>query len=405
MSLSSLTPKQAESVLAATARLNVYDGAVSSGKTVGSLIRWLQFVRQGPAGNLAMVGKTERTLKRNIVDLLVEMLGPKRCRLVSGSGELWLLGRRVYLAGANDERAEGKIRGLTLAGLYGDELTLWPESFWAMSLSRLRQRGASLFGTTNPDSPAHWLKRDYLDRADELDLYRAHFKLRDNPTLPEDYVRAIEAEYVGLWRKRYVEGLWVIAEGAVFDAWDPERHVVRELPRITRWWSAVDYGTTNPFSMLLFGLGADGRVYVTAEWRWDSAERGRQRTDAEYVTETRAWLRERERWPEWTFVPPEEPGFRLEMQRGGWHGVREADNAVLDGIRLVASTLAQDRLRVHESCEGLIDEFPGYCWDSRAQMAGVDQPIKADDHSLDALRYGLLSGESIWRRAKFPVAA
>jgi hypothetical protein len=46
----------------------------------------VQFVRTGPAGNLAMIGKTERTLKRNVIDPLVDMLGPKRCRYVAGAG-------------------------------------------------------------------------------------------------------------------------------------------------------------------------------------------------------------------------------------------------------------------------------------------------------------------------------
>src|SRR6185312_15847332 len=95
-----------------------------------------------PAGNLLMTGKTERTLKRNILDPMTEMLGPARCRLVQGSGELWLLGRRVYLAGANDERAQERIRGLTLAGAYADEISTLPQSFWSMLMSRLSVDGA-----------------------------------------------------------------------------------------------------------------------------------------------------------------------------------------------------------------------------------------------------------------------
>src|SRR6266699_815608 len=116
-----------------------------------------------------------------------------------------------------------------------------------MLLSRLRQPGAKLFGTTNPDHPAHWLKREYLDR-DDLDLYRARFKLSDNTELPAEYVENIAKTYRGLWRKRYIDGEWVAAEGAVYgDVWDPDKHVERETPRLTRIWSGIDYGTTNPF--------------------------------------------------------------------------------------------------------------------------------------------------------------
>lgn len=390
-----LTERQREAVLEAESRLNIFDGSVSAGKTVASLIRWLQFIRQGPPGNLAMIGKTERTLKHNVVDLLVEWLGPKRCRLVAGSGELWICGRRAYVYGANDQRSETKIRGLSLVGAYCDEITTWPESFWGMLLSRLRQPGAKLFGTTNPDHPAHWLKRDYLDRADELGLYRARFRLGDNTELDPAYVKAISREYTGLWRKRYIEGEWVAAEGAVYgDVWDPDRHVERETPELRRIWSGIDYGTTNPFVELLTGLGVDGRLHIFAEWRWDSRSRQRSLTAGQYRQELERWHLERRVRPEWVFVDPEEAGFRVELQQNGWRGVRAADNAVIEGIRLVSDLLALDKLRVHESCKGLIEEFPGYVWDPDAQQ---DRPIKADDHSLDAGRYSLLSSEFMWR--------
>src|SRR5690606_26825491 len=150
------------SVALATARTNVWEGSVRSGKTIASLLAWLLYVRQGPAGNLAMIGKTERTLKRNVIDVLVEMLGERRCRHNRGEGELNLLGRRIYLAGANDARSEDKIRGLTLAGAYVDEASLVPEAFWSMLLTRLSVEGARLFATSNPDNPHHWLMRSYL---------------------------------------------------------------------------------------------------------------------------------------------------------------------------------------------------------------------------------------------------
>ena len=80
--VSPLTGKQLESVRHATARLDIWEGSVRSSKTISSLIAWLKFVRNAPPGNLLMAGKTERTLKRNILDPLTEMLGDQRCRLV-----------------------------------------------------------------------------------------------------------------------------------------------------------------------------------------------------------------------------------------------------------------------------------------------------------------------------------
>jgi PBSX family phage terminase large subunit len=403
-------------------RLNVWEGSVRSSKTVGSMLKWIEYVRAAPPGNLLMVGKTERTLRRNILDPVTEWLGPKRARLVSGSGEFWLCGRKIYLVGANDERAQDKIRGLSLLAAYVDEASLIPESFFTMLMSRLSEPGARLFATTNPEGPSHWLKRDYLDRAalwvtgdgqtlrfdsdDRLDLARFSFRLTDNPYLDPAYVRSLMREYVGLWHKRYIDGLWVVAEGAVYDMWDPERHVVDQVPVITRWISlGVDYGTKNPFAGVLLGAGVDGRLYVPGEYRHDSRLAMRQLTDVEYSAELRAWLNGFKHpgsdaigvRPEWTVVDPSAASFIQQLYRDDITPA-QADNSVLDGIRTVASLLAADQLRVHASATALIDEFGGYSWDDKAAKKGEDRPIKTADHSLDALRYAAHTTEAIWRQ-------
>lgn len=436
-----LVGKQRRSVELATARLNIWEGSVRSSKTVCSLLRWLIFVRRGPAGNLAMIGKTERTLKRNVIDPLVEMLGKKRCRPNWGDGELMLLGRRIYLAGANNEAAVGKLQGLTLAGAYTDELALMPEAMWSMLLTRLSVEGAALFGTTNPDNPNHWLMRDYLKRAriwvrhdgtvavsdapDRLNLARFSFRLADNPTLPKAYVEELNKTFHGLYRLRFVEGLWVLAEGAIYDMWDQDIHIVDDLPRddggritISEWVLAVDYGTTNPFVALLIGAGTDRdgveRLYVTREWRWDARAEHRQKTDAEYSSALRTWLAHLAETElpgldvRRVYVDPSAASFVAQLWRDHWAGVNRADNTVSDGIRSVSSLLGADRLRVHRSCQtghrsvggsdnNLIGETTGYVWDPDAAAKGEEKPLKVDDHGPDAQRYGIMGCRPIWR--------
>lgn len=429
MDITPLIGKAKTAVGLADHRFNIWEGSVRSGKTISSLLAWLKFVRTAPRGNLLMTGKTERTLKRNIIDPLVEMLGATRCRYVAGTGELHMLGRLIYVAGADNELSVTKIQGLTLIGAYVDEASTMPESFWSMLGTRLSLAGAKLFATSNPDSPAHWLKRDWLDRSslhltgdgelarnvDEqtLDLARFSFRLADNPTLDPAYVSALEREYVGLWRRRYILGEWVVAEGAVYDMWDEDRHVVDLLPRIDRWVAlGVDYGTTNPFAGLLLGLG-DGlddqhrtvpTLYVTGEWRYDGRASNRQLTDVEYSERLRGWLGDfphpheaiRGVRPEWTIVDPSAASFVTQLHRDGLTPVL-ADNSVLDGIRSVSSLLAQGRLKVHRSCVGLIDEIAGYSWNDDAAAKGEDKPIKVADHSCDALRYAVHTTQAVWR--------
>lgn len=373
------------SILESNARLNIWEGAVRSSKTICSIVRWLEFVQTAPRGHLLMVGKTERTLKRNILDVIGDILGGQNFTLSRGTGEAWIGKRHVYLAAAYDERAETRIRGMTLAGAYGDEITIWPESFFQMLLSRLSVPGSKFFGTTNPDSPYHWLKRNYLDRADVLDLKTWHFTLDDNLSLATEFIESLKNEYTGLWYRRFIEGLWVAAEGAVYDMLDESVHVVDDVPDIHTYWIAVDYGTANPTVFLLIGHGVDGNYYVVDEWRWDSVKRGKQKTDAEYRESLIDWIENHGVRPACVIVDPSAASFIAEIRN---HIVtRAADNSVNDGIRRVAKLLSQRRLFIHRRCEGLLAELMGYVWDPRSQQLGVDAPIKIDDHGPDALRY------------------
>lgn len=378
------SPKGLRSITESTARLNVWHGAVRSSKTICSMVRWLEYVKSGPPGDLLMTGKTERTLKRNILDPLEQIIG-RGFKYNRGTGEAKLLNRRIYIAGANDERSEGKIRGLTLAGAYGDELSLWPETFFKMLLSRLSVPGAKLFGTTNPDSPYHWLKTDYIDNS-ELDLKSWHFELEDNPNLDQAYIDSLKKEYTGLWYKRFISGLWVLAEGAIYDMWDDNVHAVDIIPeRFDRYYLGVDYATGNPTAFILIGQ-AGLKLYAIDEYYWDSARTGRQKTDAEYSADLKKFIEGR--YPQAILVDPSAASFILQLRRDQVPGIRNADNSVLDGIRNVASFISGSRFFVYKKkCPNLLKEFAGYVWDPKAQKKGEDKPIKTNDHALDATRY------------------
>lgn len=416
-----LTGKAAASVAQATGRFNLWEGAVRSSKTVACTLAWMRFVRNGPAGNLAMIGKTERTLKRNVIDPIVDMVGTRRARYLAGAGEFHLFGRRIYTAGANDVKAVEKIQGLTLAGIKGDEIATWPQELWDMAGTRLSIPGAAFFGTCNPGGPAHYLKRGWLDRsrlwinhngdvihgdADSLDVRRFSFTLDDNPHLPPEFVDSLKRQYTGVFYKRYIAGLWVPAEGAIFDGFDAKRHVVSDaqMPTIVRWLAVgVDYGTTNPFAALLLAVGADNRLYLVREWRHDSRAARRQMTDVEYSAALRDWLATVDLpggltgvRPEWTVVDPSAASFRVQLHRDGLAS-QKANNDVVDSIRTAASLFAKDLLRINDRCAGLLDEIPGYCWDARATLLGRDEPIKLNDHSIDAgLRYAIFTTRAAW---------
>jgi PBSX family phage terminase large subunit len=401
-----MSPRQIRSIVEADGRINVWSGAISSGKTVASLLRWLAHVADAPrGGDLLMVGKTLHTLARNVFGPLTnpDLFGPlaDHVRYTSGAPTANILGRTVHVLGANDSRSEHKIRGFTASGAYIDECTLLPGDAFQQIIGRLRVPGAKLFATTNPDNPAHWLRKDFL-LANDPDIRSWHFTLDDNPWLDPAYVAAIKRQFTGLWYKRFILGQWVAAEGSIYDGWDPQRHVV-DAPAAIRHWIAVgvDYGTANPFCALLLGVGTDGRLTVASEHWYDGKKNRRAKTDVEYSTDLRAWLAAP---PEgytpvqvpWICVDPSAASFTAQLYRDGLRPV-PAENAVTDGIRLVASLLAADKLRVSSTCTHLIEELAGYVWDPKAALAGIDQPLKVADHAADALRYAIATTEGTWR--------
>jgi PBSX family phage terminase large subunit len=402
-----------------TARINIAEGSVRSSKTTSFLLRWATYLESGecPPGKLMLGGKTKDTVRRNLIDPLADILGSKAVRPVGN--DAIILGRRHHIIGGNDEGAELRVRGLTLAGALIDEMTTVPESYVRMVLRGMSVPGAKLFGTTNPDSPNHWLKKGFLDRAAELNLAHFHFTLDDNPHLDPAFIAALKAEYVpgSLWYQRFIEGLWVMAQGAIYPMFDDSLHVVSVLPdpkHVVSAWVSIDYGTAHPFVALLFlhvsHPTVGDVVMVASEFRWESEAMRTTLTNPQYSQRLAAWLASpqcaryvgnTEALPSGDlarlYVDPSALSFSTQLHRDGFAHVNNADNEVVDGIRDVASLLGARKLLIHESCLGIRKEMPGYVWDDKAQARGEDKPVKKDDDSLDALRYGVRSRRSVWR--------
>lgn len=407
-----LSAAQIRSIVGAldTPQIALWSGAVSSGKTIASLLAFLILLTMAPRhGLIVIVGRTLQTIERNLLDPLQspELFGPiaHQVHHTAGSTTAVILGRTVHLVGASDARAESRIRGATIALAYVDEATLVPQAFWMMLISRLRVAGAKLLATTNPDYPGHWLRQDFVLRAGTVGMRHWHFTLDDNPSLDPGYVDLLKRQYTGLWYRRFILGHWIAGEGAIYDMWDPDEHVVawESLPPMVRLVClGVDYGTTNPTSGLLLGLGVDGRLYLVDEWRHEPRRDTQRLTDSQLSERLRAWkdgphLPGGARVPvEYTAVDPSAASFRVQLYRDGL-ATTPAHNDVSHGISMVATLLARRQLLVSDRCVGWINEVGGYAWDPKATEKGEDAPIKVDDHSLDAGRYAVATSEALWR--------
>jgi len=386
-----LSPIQIQSFQNSDARINIFEGSVRAGKSFISMVRWLEFVRNGPPGPLIIVGRTDKTIKRNIISPLQAMIGPA-VQYSSGKGEVTLFGRTMYVVGANDERSEAKIRGSEFAGALIDELTLIPESFFKMLLSRMSVDGAQLFCSTNPDSPYHWVKTDFIDRQHELNLKVFSFTIDDNPSLSESYKNDLKNEYTGLWYKRFIEGKWVLAEGAVYDFFDEEIHVIDHPPGEANYYIVgVDYGTTNPTAFVMIGYNPScyPNMWCEKEYYFDSRVELRQKSDYEYANDLVDFITGYN--VQNIYLDPSAASFKRELQRNGVNYIYDGVNDVIPGIRYQANLLSSGTYKICSNCTNVIKEYATYMWSGKAANMGVDKPVKAFDHTMDATRYALFS--------------
>lgn len=250
-----LNPKQLEFLQNQDSRVNLLTGAVRSGKTYISLLKWAIFVGSMPSDcEFLMTGKTITALKRNCLGLLQDLVGKKNFTYSTSQKSGRLFGRQIWLEGANDERAESKIRGMTLAGAYVDELTQIPFEFYTMLLSRLSVKNAKLYATTNPDAPTHWVKTEIIDN-DKLDKTVWNFQFDDNLILKkenEEYFENLRKEYESLGQvfyERFILGLWVLAEGLIYKQFNDNKDLFMKD-------EAVDE-QGNPINFLIISIGVD----------------------------------------------------------------------------------------------------------------------------------------------------
>lgn len=400
--------KQLEVICNADAFINILEGSVRSGKTIASIVAWIDFVQSSPHRVFLMTGSTSDTLYRNVIEDIERILGKKRARYVKsakGGARLNLKFRNpaypdeskqkfiykiCYCVGAHDERAEGRIRGMTVAGWYADEVTLYPESVVKQAINRMSLAGARAIWTTNPDSPYHPIKKEFIDKAAEKEYKNWHFVLNDNLSLDEDYKKNIRNAYVGLWYKRMILGLWVLAEGAVYDMWDEKENtftdddLVPGFKSLARRYISVDFGTKN--ATVFLDCWDDGdTIWIMDEYYYSGKEKGRQKENSEYADDLETFAGDEH--PLYVIIDPSAASFKTTLRNRGFR-LKDADNEVLEGIRMTATMLAKRKIKVHRTrCINFQKEINGYVWDEKAALRGIEQPLKNDDHCMDAIRY------------------
>ena len=364
----------------------ICDGAVRSGKTVcmaDGFFIWSMACFSGQA--FGICGRSITSLRRNLTENLPSWLGGLLSIKESRSENKLTVryGDRenvYYLFGGLDESSYKQIQGITLAGALLDEVALMPRSFVEQTCARCSVEGAKLWFNCNPAGTEHWFYKEWVLKHRQKNMLHLHFTMADNPGLSPGVRRRYESLYTGVFYKRYILGQWCVAEGLVY-AFAPQKHLTDSLPQRGRYYISVDYGTQNPFSAGLWCV-AGGRAVRLREYYYDGRRAGISKTDEEYYQALEALAGD---CPvEQVVVDPSAASFITVIRRHGRFSVRKAKNAVLDGIRLVASCLQAGILQFSPDCRDTIREFGLYRWEENGSQ---DRPVKEHDHAMDDIRY------------------
>ena len=264
---------------------------------------------------------------------------------------------------------------------------------------------SQVLGDCNPDAPTHWIKQRQALRVIES-------RHEDNPRLYDAERRewtehgkrtiSILDGLTGLRYKRGRLGLWVAAEGQVYE-YDPAVHLLPASFKIPPAWRrirAIDFGYTNPFVCQWWAIDPDDRLYryrelymtkrtVAVHAKQINLLTGNERieaTVADHDAEDRATLRE-------NGIDTSAADKRITV---GIEKVEERLKKAGDGkprLFVVDDSLVEldEELRGLHRPASTEEEFASYTYPLAVDGKPVKElPVDVDNHGMDALRYAVM---------------
>lgn len=324
-----------------------------------------------------LAGVSSATIQKNILQELYNMyhIEPK----FDKHNNFTLFGVKVVQAYTGNIGGVASVRGMTSFGAYINEASLAKKEVFAEIVSRCSGTGARILGDTNPDNPEHWLKKDYIDNPSK-NIQSFHFELDDNTFLTDRYRNNIkESTPSGMFYDRDIKGLWVSAEGVVYQDFDASKHYIhsKDLPPLATYYCGVDWGYEHWGSIVVIGETEKGEAYLIEE-------HASKYEEIDYWVDVARGIQERygSRVP--FYCDSARPEHVARFNREGLKAIN-ADKSRLSGVEAVAKRFKTDRFFV---CKDKTKRFPEeiyqYIWDKKK-----GEPIKEHDDVLDAVRYAI----------------
>lgn len=379
------------------------DGGARSTKTTGILAWLINEAATVPGARILIARKFQEHAVTTVFNLsLKQMLANVRGFHRHETSHEYRVGNGsvIRIAGLDDAERVDKILGDEYLHIFINEATQITWDTYGKLTSRLSQnipggRFRKLLLDCNPKGPRHWLYQAGIRRIvpgssdplpDAQQWARMHWTPYDNPFLPADTLRTLEA-LTGVQRRRLLKGEWCDNEGAVYEEFDEDVHIIRgPMPAGSKAWSKMrgfDFGYTNPFCCLRGAIDGDGRLYIYRE-RYKSqviVHEHARAIKAEDQGEAFIWS-----------TADHDAEDRATLHANGILTVA-AKKDIRSGISAVKARLrkagdGRPRLFIHESCINTITEFSEYSWPAGQDgKSAKEVPVDANNHAMDTVRY------------------
>lgn len=240
-----LSPKQKEFWNEPFHRWYIKHGATRSGKTYLDYYMIPRRIREreSKAGLIVLLGNTKGTLQRNVIEPMQQIYGINLVGNIRSDNTAMMFGEKVYCLGADNKKHVDRIRGASIKYCYGDEITTWHEEVFTMLKSRLDKPYSCFDGTCNPLGKTNWV---YKFLQSDADIFSQSYSLDDNPFLDERVRGELKREHTGVFYDRYIRGLWVSAEGAIYKVFsDNIERYYTDVPDYDFIQIGIDFGGNN----------------------------------------------------------------------------------------------------------------------------------------------------------------
>ena len=269
-----------------------------------------------------------------------------------------------------------------------------------MDITRCSLDNAQMFWTMNPESPYHYIYTDYITNQELLNTGTVkvwHFTLDDNLHLSKRYIEELKRvnRKSQVSYKRNILGEWVIAEGAIYDSFNTDKHVISYDPKCHELNICCDYGvsTVTTFGVMGYIKNPKGnQYYLLDETYYDAQEKGVAQSDSDRVN-TIVMLQDKYNLghKNTVYLPHDAASLKAECKKDKRirMKVRTYRPDTYEDILKIQNLFNNDQFFIHERCKNSITQAQTYSWDIKAQQRGEDKPLKINDHCPDMWRGGL----------------